>query len=59
MRIGLREVLLLLAVVLFIVAAISDTSSSDLLLFGLAAFAAAFLLGDVDLGRWGRGRRIR
>jgi hypothetical protein len=53
MTLGLRALLLIVAIVLFLVAALSDESWSDLVALGLAAFAAALLVGDVKLG----GRR--
>ena len=43
MNFGLRTILLLAAVVLFIVALFSDENYSDLVALGLAAFAGAFL----------------
>jgi hypothetical protein len=49
---GLRGVLLLLAVVLFIVGALMDTGDTklDLQYWGLAVFAASFLAESVPLG---------
>jgi hypothetical protein len=58
MRLGVRSILLLVAVILFIVAAISNDNFGDLLAFGLAAFAAAFLVDDFGLDAGGRGRRV-
>jgi hypothetical protein len=55
MRLGLRSILLLVAVILFVVAVVTDDNFGDLLALGLAAFAAAFLVDDFDLGR---GRRV-
>ena len=43
MNLGLRTILLLAAVVLFVIALFSDSNYSDLLALGLAAFAGAFL----------------
>lgn len=43
MSFGLRTILLLVAVVLFVIALFSDENFSDLLALGLAAFAGAFL----------------
>lgn len=43
MNLGLRTILLLVAVVLFVVAVFSDKNWSDLVALGLAAFAGAFL----------------
>ena len=49
-NLGLRTILLLVAIVLFVIAVFSDTSYSDLLAWGLAAFAASFLVGDMNVG---------
>jgi hypothetical protein len=43
MNLGLRTILLLVAVVLFVLAVFSDENYPDLLALGLAAFAGAFL----------------
>jgi len=51
MNLGLRTILLLVAVVLFVLAVFSDVRYPDLLALGLAAFAGAFLsdaLGFAD-----------
>ena len=51
MNLGLRTILLLVAVVLFVIAVFSDTRWTDLVGLGLAAFAGAFLsdaLGFAD-----------
>ena len=51
MNLGLRTILLLAAVVLFLISVFSEENYSDLLAFGLAVFAAAFLseaLGFAD-----------
>jgi hypothetical protein len=52
MNFGLRGVLLLLAVVLFIVGALMDTGDTklDLQYWGLAVLAASFLAEYVPLG---------
>ena len=50
---GLRGLLLLLAVVLFIVGALMDSRDDtkvDLLYWGLAVFAASFVVGRIPLG---------
>ncbi len=57
MRFGLREILLAVAVVLFLLSVFVEESSGELLAFGLAAFAAGVLLTGVDVSRWGRGLR--
>ena len=43
MNFGLRTILLLAAVVLFVIALFTDENWSDLVALGLAAFAGAFL----------------
>ena len=43
MNLGLRTILLLAAVVLFVIAVFSNENYPDLLALGLAAFAGAFL----------------
>jgi hypothetical protein len=55
---GLRPLLLIAAVILFVIAALSDENYADLLAFGLACLAGAFLVGETALGRMlGGGRR--
>ena len=51
MKIGLRQILLAAAVVLFVLAVYSTTSSADFLAWGLAAFAAAFLVDELGIGK--------
>jgi hypothetical protein len=56
MNIGLKGLLLLLAIVLFIVGALSDDGETkvDLLYWGLAVFAAALIVESLPLARgWG------
>jgi hypothetical protein len=54
--IGLRAILLLVAVILFVVAATGD-SSEDWVAWGLACLAGAFLVGEAGLDRrFGRRR---
>jgi hypothetical protein len=51
MNLGLRTILLLAAVVLFVICIFAEENYSDLLALGLAAFAGAFLsdaLGYAD-----------
>ena len=43
MNLGVRTILLLVAVVFFVLAVFSDTRWPDMIGFGLAAFAGAFL----------------
>ena len=57
MNFGIRSLLLIVAVVLFVVAALSDTSQGDLIAWGLAAFAGAFLVGELGVDRPLGGRR--
>jgi hypothetical protein len=53
MNLGLKGLLLLLAIVLFIVAALSDENRWDFLTWGLAVFAAAHIVESLPLtGRW-------
>jgi hypothetical protein len=55
----LRQILLIAAVVLFVIAAISNSSNSlDLLAIGLACLAGALVVDELGLGRarWGRRR---
>ena len=58
MNFGLKGLLLLLAVVLFIVGALSDDDANklDLLYWGLAVFAAAFIVESIPLGNMMAGR---
>jgi len=56
-NLGLRGILIIVAIILFIVAVFSDTNWPDLIAWGLAAFAASFLAGDVNLGSIGNNRR--
>jgi uncharacterized membrane protein YgdD (TMEM256/DUF423 family) len=57
-RVGLRQILLIAAVVLFVIAAITDSSSSiDYLAIGLACFAGALVVDELGFGRRAFGRR--
>ena len=58
MNFGLKALLLLLAIVLFIVGALSDENQTDLLFWGLAVFAAAFIVESLPLGNM-MGTRTR
>jgi hypothetical protein len=56
MNLGLKGLLLLLALVLFIVGALSDDGDTkvDLLYWGLAVMAAAFIVESLPLAQgWG------
>jgi hypothetical protein len=51
MRFGLREILLLAAIIFFIVAALSNGDSAfNFLCIGLACVAGGLLVGELDLG---------
>jgi hypothetical protein len=54
---GLRTLLLLAGVLLFILAAITDENYNDLIASGLAVFAASFLLADMGWDRRYGARR--
>lgn len=57
MKFGFKGLLLLLAVVLFIVGALSDGGNKvDLLYWGLAVFAASFIVESIPLGNMMAGR---
>lgn len=52
MALNARSLLLIIAVILFVLAALSvNLGSVALVPLGLAAFAGAFLVGDTPLGR--------
>ena len=59
MNFGLKGLLLVLAVVLFIVGALSDPGDNkvDLLYWGLAVFAAALIVESIPLGNMTAGRK--
>ncbi len=50
MNLGLRAILLALAIVLFVIAAFSDLHQGDFVSWGLAVTAAAFLVEELGLG---------
>lgn len=57
MRLTLRALLLMGAVLLFVLALLTEEQSSDFLTIGLALFAGAFLVEDLGVGkRWRVGR---
>jgi hypothetical protein len=58
MNIGLRGLLLLLATILFIVAALNNDNFTDLVAIGLAIFAAAFVVEETGLGKHLGTRRV-
>lgn len=51
MRIGLRGLLLVLAVVLFVLAVLLEENALDLIAIGLALTAGALAVGDLGLDR--------
>lgn len=51
MNIGLRGLLLILATILFIVAALNNDNFTDLVAVGLAILAAAFVVEETGFGR--------
>ena len=52
MNLNARSLLLIVAVILFVLAALGiDLGSVSLVALGLAAFAGAFLVADLPLGR--------
>lgn len=52
MALNARSLLLIIAVILFVLAALSiNLGSVSLVPLGLAAFAGSFLVGDTALGR--------
>jgi hypothetical protein len=53
-NLGLRALLLIAAVILFVVAAISDSNFGDLLAWGLACLAGTLLVGETGFGKIGR-----
>lgn len=56
--IGLRGLLLVLAIVLFVIGVFSDVHQGDLICWGLAATAAALLVEELGLNtRFGTRRR--
>ncbi len=57
MNIGVRSILILAAVVLFVIAIFVDENYPDLVALGLAAFAASFVADDF-VGGAGVGRRV-
>jgi hypothetical protein len=50
MNLGLRTILLLAAVVLFVIGLFSDLHQGDFITVGLAAFAGAFLVEGLGMG---------
>jgi hypothetical protein len=50
MNIGLRTLLLVVAIVLFVIATFSNTHELDLMAWGLAVLAAAFVVDELGIG---------
>jgi hypothetical protein len=57
MRLGVRAILLVLAVILFLVAALMDENRFEFMAFGLAVFAASFVVDELLGGSWFGRRR--
>ena len=57
MKYGLRTLLLIAAVVLFVLALFMDENWSDLVALGLAATAASFVVDDLGIAIPGGTRR--
>jgi hypothetical protein len=57
MTIGLRGLLLVLAMILFIVAALDNDNFTDLVAIGLAVFAGAFIVDETGVARMLAPRR--
>ena len=51
MRFGLRAILLIVAIVMFLLAVILDENAFDLMALGLAALAGSLLVDDLGLDR--------
>lgn len=56
MQFGVRSLLLIIAVVLFVLAVVLDENAADLLAIGLALMAGAMLVGDLGLDKSLGGR---
>jgi predicted cobalt transporter CbtA len=56
MKLGFKGLLLLLAMVLFIVGALTEENRQDILFWGLAIFAASFIVESLPLGAMGPKR---
>jgi hypothetical protein len=54
MNFGLRALLLVVAAILFVVAALSDSNYNDLVAWGLACLAGALLIGETGFARIGK-----
>jgi hypothetical protein len=56
MNLGFKGLLLLLAMVLFIVGALTEDNRQDLLFWGLAVLASSFIVDSLPLGALGPKR---
>lgn len=59
MRFGIRGLLLIVAIILFLVALVVDAASFDLLVLGLAAMAGALLVEELGIDTHRRTSRDR
>jgi hypothetical protein len=50
MNLGLRSILLIIAIILFVLAAVMDANGGDLLAFELACLSAAFVVYELGVG---------
>ena len=51
LRLGLRSVLLVVAIVMFVLAVILDQNAFDVAMIGLACLSGAFLVGELGIDR--------
>jgi hypothetical protein len=58
MTLGLRGLLLILATILFVVAALNNDNFTDLVSVGLAVFAGAFVVEETGFGHVLGSRRV-
>jgi hypothetical protein len=56
MNLGLRALLLIAAIIIFVIAALSDSNFGDLLAWGLACLAGALLVGETGFAHLGARR---
>ena len=57
MRLGLRTLLVALAIILFVVAALTDDNQFEFMTIGLAVFAASFIAEEMAGGYFRRDTR--
>lgn len=53
MRFGLREILLIVAIIMFVLGVILNENAFDVVAIGLACLAGALLVGELDLDKRG------